>query len=149
MSYYQPDFRGISERNFGMRVWIWRWGPALVVMALIFIASGTPSSELPQFGGWDVFAKKGGHILGYALLAAAYCHAMNNSRGITKFQVITAVGLAILYAISDEFHQSFTPGRTASARDIGIDAAGVSIGLALWHLIGTRLSNKSIQIIKR
>ncbi len=122
-----------------MRVWIWRWGPALAVMALIFIASATPGSVLPEFGGWDVFVKKGGHMFGYALLTAAYCHALNNGKGPTRFQVITAVCLAILYAISDEFHQSFTPGRTASPRDVCIDTAGGSVGLALWYLVRTRL----------
>ncbi len=121
-----------------MRDWIRRWGPALVVMALIFIASATPGRELPEFGGWDVFLKKGGHMLGYALLAVAYCHALNNGKGTRRFKLITAVCLAILYAISDEFHQRFTPGRTASPVDVCIDTAGGTIGLAIWHLVRTR-----------
>ncbi len=125
-----------------MRDWIRRWGPALVVMALIFIASATPGRELPKFGVWDVFLKKGGHMLGYALLAVAYCHALNNGKGAKRFQFITAVCLAILYAISDEFHQTFTPGRTASAADVCIDTAGGSIGLTIWHLVRTRFGSQ-------
>ena len=115
-------------------------GPAIIVMVLIFIASATPGSELPRFGFWDIFVKKGGHMLGYALLTAAYFHALNNGRSITRFQLIVAVCLAILYAATDEWHQSFTPGRTSSIRDVCIDAVGGFIGLALWCLIRNRLS---------
>mgnify|MGYP007068801999 CR=1 FL=1 len=46
-----------------------RWGPALVLMLAIFLFSNTPSTEIPNLGGWDRLVKKGGHMLGYALLA--------------------------------------------------------------------------------
>jgi VanZ family protein len=112
--------------------WIWRWGPAVLVMAVIFIASGTPGRELPTFGAWDLIAKKGGHMLGYALLAWAFFHALSKSKTLMVSSYIAAVFLATAYAATDEFHQKFTPGRTSSVHDVMIDAAGAWIGLALW-----------------
>ncbi len=118
-----------------MKGWLWRWGPAILVMVIIFFASDTPGSDLPKFGAWDFFAKKGGHMMGYALLASAYFHGLNKGRKATVLQFMAAVCLACLYAVSDEFHQSFTPGRTPSLYDVCIDTAGAGIGLSIWSLM--------------
>jgi VanZ family protein len=121
-----------------MKAWIWRWGPAILLMTLIFAASATPSSHLPKFGSFDIFAKKAGHMVGYALLAVSYFHILNNGRKTTQLQFIAAACLAMLYSTTDEIHQLFTPGRTSSIIDVGIDAIGSSIGLALWRWIRMR-----------
>ena len=121
-----------------MKAWIWRLGPAVVMMSLIFIASSMPGSEMPEFGIWDVLFKKGGHMIGYALLTIAYFHALTKGGRGTRLQFIIAICLAILYAVSDEWHQAFIPGRTATFRDVCIDAAGGMVGLALWHRIQKR-----------
>ena len=115
-----------------MKSWIWRWGPAVIVMTLIFTASATPGSDLPKFGAWDLIAKKGGHMFGYALLASAFFHALDRKGkgGLSRF--VVAAALACLYAATDEFHQRFTPGRTASLQDVGIDSLGAVIGLMVW-----------------
>jgi VanZ family protein len=111
--------------------WVRQWGPAILIMAAIFMASATPLSDLPRFGRWDVVVKKGGHMIGYALLACAYLHALDGHRHAARFHVLTAAFLALLYAASDEFHQRFIPGRTASFHDVLVDLTGVAIGLAL------------------
>jgi len=118
--------------------WLWRWGPALVMMALIFVASGTQGSELPKFGIWDFALKKGGHLIGYGLLGVAYLHGL--TRGIFRDRraLLLAILLAALYAITDEFHQSFTPGRTPSPVDVGIDTAGAGMGAALGAWLRSR-----------
>jgi VanZ family protein len=121
-----------------MKGWIRRFGPAIIVMGLIFAASSTPGSDLPKLGTWDVFAKKGGHMLGYALLSAAYFHVINNGKKIRGIQFFSALLLAILYSVTDEFHQLFTPDRTASLIDVCIDAAGGLLGLGFWCFIRTR-----------
>ncbi len=120
-----------------MKVWILRWGPVALIMAIIFIASAIPGSDLPVFGSWDVFAKKGGHMLGYALLTIA-CFRALNSRSILRSQFAIAVCLAGLYAILDELHQSYVPGRNASPWDVCIDVVGGFVGLALWCLVRIR-----------
>ena len=121
-----------------MKNWIRRFGPAIAVMGLIFAASATPGSDLPKFGGWDIFAKKGGHMMGYALLAASYFHVINNGKKIKLIQFFGAVFLAILYSITDELHQVLTPGRTPSPWDVCIDATGSIVGLGLWCYIRKR-----------
>jgi hypothetical protein len=112
--------------------WFRRWGPSLIWMALIFGASGTPGDDLPSFGMWDLYAKKGGHMLGYALLGAAYLHGLTNSRRVTLRFWFLAVMMAGLYAASDEFHQSFTPGRNPSPMDVLIDTGGAILGVSAW-----------------
>jgi VanZ family protein len=124
-----------------MKLWIWRWGPAILVMALIFFASSTPGSDLPKFGFYDFLVKKGGHMLGYGLLTAALLHALNKGGKITKLQLLLAALLAIIYAATDEFHQLFTPGRSSSIVDLGIDTIGCLAGIAIWQLIRVRRLN--------
>jgi hypothetical protein len=121
------------ERNGWMNARIKRWGPAAFVMMVIFIASSIPGSELPEFGGWDFWAHK----------AAAYLHALNNEKDMKPARLFLAFCMTFLYAISDEWHQRFTPGRTSSPWDVLIDAGGGFIGLSLWCLIRTLISGPS------
>jgi VanZ family protein len=105
------------------------------MMSLIFIASSMPGQKLPAFGTIDFLVKKGGHMLGYAILAGCYFHALAGSTRSTRQQYLLAVILAFLYAVSDEAHQAFTPMRSSSAIDVGIDTTGAAIGLGLYLLI--------------
>jgi VanZ family protein len=123
-----------------MKAWLWRFGPALIIMAIIFLASATPSTDLPTFGSWDFMAKKGGHMLGYALLAAACYHALNSGRNASRSCFFIAFCLTVFYAMSDEWHQRFVTGRTSSLRDVGIDAIGGFISLALLLIAKMRFS---------
>jgi len=114
---------------------ILRWLPAVIIMVLIFIASGTPGNNLPEFGTIDLIVKKGGHMTGYALLAmACFLAAYGDTKNITRSAVISLC-LAIAYAASDEYHQSFTPGRSPSVIDVGIDAVGAIIGAGVAAFI--------------
>lgn len=108
-----------------------------MMMGFIFWASATPGSDLPKFGHWDLIVKKGGHMLGYALLAAAYLYALAG-RKMSRTQLFYSLVLAILYACSDEWHQKFTPGRTSSVRDVLIDTTGAIVGLAASYLVHVR-----------
>ncbi len=109
-----------------IRQQIIRWIPAILIMAGIFILSSIPSREMPSFGFWDTLVKKSGHFIGYGLLALSYWYAMKwNGKKVWLVLLIT-----ILYAISDEFHQTFIPGRHASLLDIFLfDTAGAVIFL--------------------
>ena len=111
-----------------------RWLPPLLVMVGIFFASNTPARSIPHFGPVDVIVKKAGHMLGYALLASAYWYAL----GFKKNRNWVALLLAILYALTDEFHQSFIPGRHPSLVDVfAFDGGGAALALlllTLWQL---------------
>ena len=56
-----------------------------------------------------------------------------NVKLLVRFLV--SIGVGIIYAISDELHQSFIPGRSPSAIDVGIDTAGVIIGILVVLII--------------
>jgi VanZ family protein len=85
---------------------------------------------MPNFGPTDLFVKKGGHMLGYGLLALAYWYGLR----FEKRSWWLALLLAVVYAFSDEFHQSFVPGRHPSWVDaLVIDGSGASIALALVY----------------
>ena len=123
-----------------MKTWIYRWGPAILLMAIIFLASATPASDFPGLGSLDLLVKKGGHMIGYALLAASYHRALNKRKVITKQHLALAICLTVLYAASDEWHQSYTPGRNASFLDIGIDIIGGLIGISAVQWMQRRYS---------
>jgi VanZ family protein len=108
-----------------------RWLPAILMMAAIFIFSSIPSTEMPNFGFWDLLVKKGGHATGYGLLALSFWFALKwDRRWIWLAFVLTA-----LYAGSDEFHQSFVLGRHSSLVDVGIDSAGALVFLGVSWLV--------------
>jgi len=77
-------------------------------------------------------------MIGYGLLAAAYAHALNPGQKLKTSLLLLAACLATLYGISDEWHQSYTPGRCPSAQDVLIDAAGALLGVFVWHRIRAR-----------
>jgi len=112
---------------------------AIIMMSVIFIASGTPGEDLPEFGIIDFFVKKGGHMVGYALLAVSFFMALyaGNGQKTTRTTVLALV-LSVLYAVSDEYHQSFVPGRSAAASDVCIDTVGMMAGLAVLHFFMNR-----------
>lgn len=112
---------------FSMRA-AFRWAPAILMMGLIFLASSTPASHMPHFGALDLLVKKGGHAIGYALLGLSYFYALPGRLSI-PYRVIMALLMAVLFSLSDEFHQSFVEGRTSTLRDVLIDTGGATLAL--------------------
>ena len=104
-----------------------RWFPAFFIMLAIFAFSSQPGDNLPSFQEWDYVIKKMGHIIGYGLLALSYFHFLKYN----KKKYWLAWLLALIFSATDEFHQSFVPGRHASVFDVLIfDNFGAAI--ALW-----------------
>jgi len=112
------------------RAQLLNWMPALVVMSVIFWFSAQSGEELPVFSWADKIVKKSGHVIGYALLAFWYWYAL----GFQSNRRWLAWVLAILYAATDEYHQSFVPYRGPSIWDVLIfDNFGALISLWLTH----------------
>lgn len=111
--------------------WAGVWLPALVWMAAIFFLSAQP--QLPGLSEhWlDNLIKSGGHFAGYAVLAILYWRIAR--RGPWRRQTALAIAFAgaVLYALSDEFHQSWVPNRDPSLVDLMVDAAGAATALAV------------------
>jgi VanZ family protein len=113
-----------------------RWLPAVGVMVVIFGFSSIPSQDLPSFGLWDLVVKKGAHMLGYGILALAYWFGLRFDRHRSWIALL----LAIIYAISDEYHQSFVPGRNPSWVDaLVIDGSGAALTLLAVSVIQKRM----------
>lgn len=104
----------------------------MLLMTLIFAFSSIPSEAMPNLGTWDILVKKGGHVLGYGMLALSYWYAMKWNRKLAWLAFL----LTALYALSDEFHQSFVAGRQPSWVDaLLIDNGGAALALVTtWRL---------------
>jgi VanZ family protein len=80
----------------------------------------------------DVLLRKGAHMGEYALLVWLLARALR----LSSVQPLTALGVAVLlsllYAVTDEWHQTFVPGREGTLRDVVIDGVGI-IGMYTWR----------------
>jgi VanZ family protein len=123
-----------------------RWLPALLMMLIIFIFSARPSSELPSFEWADRIVKKGGHMIGYAVLTVSYWRALSFQRE----RWWLAWSMAVLYAMTDEFHQSFVPGRSMSVWDVLIfDNVGALIGIVFLSRYKRQRSDSPRPIVEK
>ena len=108
-----------------------RYGPPLAVMALIFALSATPDLS-SGLGAWDTVLRKGAHITIYAALWLTLARAADWRRPT----LVTVI--AILYAISDEVHQSFVDGRHGTPVDVAIDTLGMGLAALAWIVASRR-----------
>ena len=143
-------------------------GPLLLWMALIFSLStdaGSAARTRPAVGGivrrllpnadavlspdlieridWNL--RKTGHVTEYAILAAlAYRAFRFGNPTFRSRNLVGAFFLSVLFAASDEYHQSFHASRGAAAADVTFDTFGVTTGLllSLWHQLHSDLSCK-------
>ena len=76
--------------------------------------------------------RKCAHMSEYALLCILWVLYMKEARFSKAYML--AYGLTVIYAVSDEMHQLFVPGRSAQLSDVCIDACGAAIGLMLIYL---------------
>jgi VanZ family protein len=113
-----------------------RWLPAIAIMIVIFGFSSIPSQEMPSFGFWDLIIKKGAHMLGYGLLTLALWFGMHFDKRLWWLVLL----LALVYALSDEFHQAFVPGRHPSWVDaLIIDGSGAALTLLAIGIMRRRM----------
>ena len=106
------------------------WTAVAGYMGLIFMLSAHSFSS-PLFQNVQKFhVDKIVHIVEYSLLgfllARAWHYSVPGWNGARLWIAVLAVG--ILYAASDEFHQSFVPMRDASVYDGVADTIGLSLG---------------------
>lgn len=81
------------------------------------------------------FLRKYAHFFIYLLLGVIVKNALSVSgvKGFTAFAI--ALGICALYAVTDEIHQAFIPGRRALVTDVLIDSAGAFVGIVLYSII--------------
>ena len=98
------------------------WLPVVAWAGLIFTLSSIPDLGT-GLGGWDLLLRKLAHAAEFAVLGVLFLRAVERP--------VLAFLLASAYAVSDEIHQIFVPGRLGSPLDVLIDVAGVADGIAL------------------
>lgn len=84
----------------------------------------------------QIVVRKSGHLTEYALLALFLYRAVRMTKvhppaTWCRSCAQRALLLAVLYAASDEFHQSFVPSRGSSVHDVAVDAVGAGLGLLI------------------
>jgi len=103
------------------------WLPVIICAILIFYLSSLTGKEIPGlFTGQDII----GHLTEYAILALLLSRALKAYSLKLSYnkRLLLACVIAIIYAASDEFHQSFVPGRDCSSLDLLLDAIGSLTG---------------------
>ena len=124
-------------RHIPQRVRRWRWWLlALAWMGGIYFLSAQSNLVLPVELWWSGALSWIAHFTEYAILASLLWLALRSSPRLARHATAIAFGLTALYALSDEVHQSFVPGRMPDVRDWLVDLAGAA--LAIWLLSRSR-----------
>ena len=136
-----------TKRKFGIAI---GWAAVAACMGVIFYLSHQPREEsaefslavmngifavfswLSEFLGHEAFRTLA-HGLEYCGLGALLYHAFLQTTG--KSKPLACFAVAVLYAISDEIHQIFVPGRAFQISDIAVDATGAAAGIAVCVLL--------------
>ncbi|MGI8729884.1 MAG: VanZ family protein [Solirubrobacteraceae bacterium] len=103
------------------------YAPPVALMSLIFALSATPDLGT-GLGGWDLLLRKIAHVSIFAALWLSLARASHWRRPVAATMV------ALLYAVSDELHQTLVSGRHGSPVDVAIDALGIGIVALAWAL---------------
>jgi VanZ family protein len=147
-----------------MRQFVKYWLPVLIWLAVMFVGSSDLSSAehtsrfIVPFLLWlkpgmspqtvwiiSVVVRKCAHVAEYAILAPLLWRALR-SVAVLRAKTISSFGLVLLgcvvFAASDEFHQTFVKSRTASVRDVLLDVAGALLGLLIGVIFARRRPEK-------
>jgi len=107
--------------------------PAVGFALIIVYMSSIPGRSIPGSGSLTgKIISNLAHLPEYALLTILWLKAFKREfkNRLAPGNILFLFGLFI-FAILDEVHQSFVPGRTASRYDIGLDLVGIIFGFYL------------------
>ncbi|MCG1021525.1 VanZ family protein [Sutcliffiella horikoshii] len=137
------------------------WGLVVSWMALIFLLSAQHAEQSANLSGGitelvnevvervapqtdlhieqiSYFVRKNAHFFAYLLLALLTLNALRRSGVRGRKSAALAFGISVLYAISDEVHQLFVPGRSGQVSDVLLDSVGALTGIGLYVLLSQR-----------
>lgn len=109
----------VLPAKHGWRGWLW----ALALAALIVVASGRGAVAGPQIIGID----KVTHFLVFGLLATLVVR-----NGFPNARAWIAIVMVSVFGATDEWHQSFTPGRSVEFADWVADTLGAAVAVAAY-----------------
>src|SRR3954471_22515799 len=99
-----------------------RFVPPVLLMGVIFFLSAQPDLN-SGLGSWDTILRKCAHMAEVGLLWFLWPRALGYGNRLLP------AAIAIGYAATDEFHQTFVTGRHGSPVDVLIDSAGVALAM--------------------
>ena len=112
------------------------WLPVILWAALIFFFSSEALPPASRIYWRDFVVKKSAHVVEYAVFATLIFRAFVNSGVERKKAALYTIALAMAYGVTDEVHQSFTPGREPRIRDWIFDTIGAGFAsYYLWKLL--------------
>jgi VanZ family protein len=114
---------------------ILRWVAVVLWAGVIFVLSAIPSLASPFAPFYDFVLRKLAHMGVYAILMVLLFRALQGHTDSKRHALLLAALLAVLYSLSDEWHQTFVAGRYGSFRDVWIDILGIVAG----YLLGQRI----------
>ena len=115
------------------------WLPPALWMGVIFTLSAQPT--LPQHPDtlFDLILKKAAHMIEYGILVFLLWRALSQGQGtLSRSALITAFLISVLYAASDEYHQTFVPGRKGKLVDVGFDTVGALVASLVVGRLGKK-----------
>ena len=105
-----------------------------------------PQISLSTIAAIHFALRKLGHLTEYAILAAFLWRALRNGTNLSAKMSLLFVAVWFvcgIFAVTDEFHQSFVASRTASRQDVLIDVCGALIGILLCLMFSRRRLTRS------
>lgn len=137
--YKDMDHRFTKQKTIAMQIsrWFLAWGPVFVWMVIIFILSSRQRLSVSHEYVLNFIFFKTLHLLEYGALYLLCVRASNMLKKTGGWGVYQrAFIITILYAASDELHQTLVPTREGTVRDVIIDAIGASI---IWYFLSMQL----------
>jgi VanZ family protein len=142
------------------------WGPVILMMMMMFIGSTDwfSSEHTSRFIGpflrWfhpditgeairqvQLAVRKTAHVIEYGMLTILLLRALRRNIAAEKWSwklACMAACISCLYAMSDEWHQSYVASRGASAGDVLIDTTGALLGVTAFHFFVSRRNRKQV-----
>jgi VanZ family protein len=134
------------------------WAAVVLWMVVIFCLSAQVAEQSNQLSGGvtDIVVKtvekvkpeaeinakvlnyiirKNAHFFCYLVLGLLAMNAFRRSGFPMNKSALLSFFLCALYAVSDEIHQLYVPGRGAKASDVFIDCAGAAAGLVIYRIL--------------
>lgn len=118
-----------AERSGNTSGNIVRWVVGLLYWDLETLSVGEQMRILET---WSVIIRKGAHFTEYAVLSGLVANGLGCSGLKNAKRWLFSVAVCMVYAVTDELHQYFVPGRACRLLDVGIDTCGAAFGAALF-----------------
>ncbi len=106
-----------------------------ITEAIIGIIRKLAPNADPDLNSFNHFVRKNAHFMAYLVLGLLTSNALGKNKPYRYKITLFALMICALYAVSDEVHQLYVPGRGGQFRDVLIDSAGALVGSGLYFIL--------------